>query len=77
MTYTIKILEMEGKFNNTTSNWTTDSNTFESFTVDNRKAMVDLWEARYINLRFILYKLNVYFLPVLICVGKSVVRTFD
>ena len=44
-------------------------------TTENGKNMVGLWEARYVHYRIILYKLNVYFLPALICIGKYNVKS--
>ena len=58
------MFDMEVKLNNTVSNAS------QNYSVDNGKAMVGLWEAKYVHLRVILYKLNVYFLPALICIGK-------
>lgn len=63
------ICDMEVKLNNTAV-YLAVSNASQNYTVDNGKAMVGLWEAKYVLLRVILCQLNVYFLPALICIGK-------
>ena len=55
--------------NNTINNWT--GGVVNSST-ENGKQMVGLWEARFVHYRIILIKLNVYFLPALICIGKHI-----
>ena len=61
------------EFNNTLTNWT---GVVVNSTTENGKQMVGLWEARFVNYRIILYKLNAYFLPALICIGKHNVILF-
>ena len=56
------------EFNNTLINWTGGVG---NSTTENGKQMVGLWEARFVHYRIILYKLNAYFLPALICIGKN------
>ena len=62
------------EFNNTLTNWT---GVVVNSTTENGKQMVGLWEARFVNYRIILYKLNAYFLPALICIGKHNVILFE
>ena len=61
--FSIEMQDLEVKSNNTDINWSSESNA-------SGRAMVGLWEARYVHLRVLLYKLNIYFLPALICIGK-------